>query len=342
MDVLSEVLKVVRLTGAIFFTANLSDPWSVVSPPHDELARHMQTKTGCVMLFHIVTEGRCWIKMEHRPPFVLEKGSVIIFPHSCSHIMCSKVQLNPVPVMRLLHFEDIKGLPNVNYGGGGMRMSLICGYLKCDQRFNPLIGALPEVLLLLPQNENMSRDVQNDPALNSNILFLTPGSWMDTTLAYLKQEIVHKNVGSATMIIRLTELLFVEVLRRYMHELPEKSNGWLAGIRDPEVGKALQLLHAQPGKKWDVKRLALAVGVSRSALAQRFHDLIGEPPIRYLTGWRMQLAKHLLSQPDFSLPTVAEQVGYDSDIAFNRVFKRYTGCPPASWRNQILAHATED
>jgi AraC family transcriptional regulator, alkane utilization regulator len=338
MDVLSEVLQVVRLTGSIFFTANLSDPWSVLSPPHDELAHHMQTKVGCVALFHILTEGRCWIKVKNREPFALEKGSVIIFPHSCAHVMCSKLQLSPVPILKLLHFEDIRGLPEINLGGGGEKISFICGYLKCDQQFNPLIGALPEVLVLSPENESLSLNVTNAPALGSTVLPIIPGSWMDTTITYLKQEMIHKNVGSNIMITRLTELLFVEVLRRYMHELPEKSNGWLAGIRDPEIGKVLQLLHAYPEKKWDVKQLALAVGVSRSALAQRFNELIGEPPIRYLTGWRMQLAKHLLNQPHLSLSMVAEKVGYDSDIAFNRAFKRYTGHPPASWRNHALTH----
>ncbi len=339
MDVLSEVLHVVRLTGAIFFVGNLSDPWSVLTPSHDELARGMQSKAECIIILHIVTEGRCWIQLENKASFVLEKGNMIIFPRCNTHVMRGKTQTNPVPVMKLLRFEDRKEPCQLDYGGGGERISLICGYLKCDQRFNPLIGALPEVLLLSPPNENLRRNTQNNPDMASKILSLIPGSWMDTTLNYLKQEMAHQNVGCATMVTRLTELLFVEVLRRYMHELPEKSNGWLAGIRDPEVGKALQLLHAHPEKKWDVQQLALAVGASRSALAQRFHDLIGEPPIRYLTGWRMQLAKHLLTQPHLSLSMVAEQVGYDSDITFSRAFKRYTGHPPASWRNQVLEQA---
>lgn len=184
MDVLSEVLQVVRLTGSIFFTANLSAPWSVSSPPHEELARHMQTKTGCITLFHIVTEGRCWIKMENSKPFALEEGSVIIFPHSCAHVMCSRLQLQPVPVLKLLHFDNIKGLPEVNFGGGE-NMRLICGYLKCDQRFNPLIGALPEVLVLSPEYEGIGRHVQSS-FLYSAILLLLPGSWMDTTIHYLK------------------------------------------------------------------------------------------------------------------------------------------------------------
>lgn len=340
MDVLSEVLQVVRLTGAIFFTADLSDPWSVLSPPHDELAQTMQTKAECIVLFHIVTEGRCWIKMENRAPFVLEKGSVIIFPHSSAHIMCSGLQTHPVHILELLKIEGIKELPDLKYGGKGEKMQLICGYLKCDQRFNPLIGALPEVLLLSAQNETMKNNLENNPALVPSILPLIPGSWIDTTIAYLKEEVSVKNVGNTIIITRLTELLFVEVLRKYIRELPEKSNGWLAGIRDPEVGKALQLLHAHPEKKWDVHQLALEVGVSRSALAQRFNDLIGEPPIRYLTGWRMQLSKHLLAKPHLSLALVAEQVGYESDVAFNRAFKRYTGHPPASWRKQILAQTS--
>ena len=338
MDVLSDVLRIVRLTGSIFFTADLYDPWSVSSPSHEVLLRYMPKNAECVTLFHIVKEGGCWFKTESSKSFLLEKGSVIIFPQSCPHVMCSSMAIRPKPVIELLKFEKINGL--LEYGGNGERTKLVCGYLFCDQRFNPLLGAMPEMLILLPQKENGNPDLPGlFPELLPNVLTIFPGSWLDVTINHLITEIGGKNAGSDTIITRLTELMYVEVLRNYMQGLPEKSNGWLAGLRDAEVGKALMYLHAHPEEKWNVEQLAEKVGVSRSAFAQRFSDLIGESPIKYLTAWRMQLAQHLLLQPDLSMPLVAEKVGYDSDIAFNRAFKRYVGVPPAKWRDHKLASA---
>jgi AraC family transcriptional regulator, alkane utilization regulator len=334
MDVLSEVLRVVRLTGGIFFTTRFSAPWSVFSPPAGELGRLMHTRAECITLFHILLEGKCWFGLQGRQPFVVDKGTVVIFPHSPSHIMCSHTGLSSKPIVTLLPFAAEEGLPEIQHGGSGETTRFICGYLQCDQRFNPLIGALPDVLLISPRDSAVRKyAAEQDPALLPNILLTQAGDWMDTTLQYLIQETKDKRLGSATMMARLTELLFVETLRRYMQQLPAESDGWMAGIRHPEVGRCLHLLHAQPGKKWTMRELALAVGMSRSALAQRFTDLIGEPPIHYLTRWRMQLAKNLMLQPDLSISSIAAQIGYDSDEAFNRAFKRYIGEPPVSWRN---------
>ena len=340
MDVLSDVLRVVRLTGSIFFTANLSDPWSVASPSSEVIIRHMPRKVECISLFHIITEGQCWFKTENGKRFSLQKGSVIIFPKCNSHIMCSNLNIYPVPLMKLLTFENIAGLTDVEYGGNGDRTQFICGYLLCDQRFNPLLGAVPEVITLLRSNgiTKASEEESNSKEL-PNALNIDQDSWLDITLNHLQKEVKGKNMGSSTMITRLTELMYIEVLRRYMQGLPEKSNGWLAALRDHEIGRALRFLHAHPEKKWNVEQLASEVGVSRSAFAQRFTDLMGESPIRYLTGWRMQLAKSLLLRPDMNLSMVAERIGYDSDIAFNRAFKRYVGEPPAHWREQMRMQA---
>lgn len=336
VDVLSDVLEVVRLTGTVFFTADLGAPWSVISPPTDILLRGMPTRAECVTLFHIIAEGNCLFKTETGIQFSLGKGSVIIFPHGRSHIMCSNMNVNPVNLMQLLSFEMFKRPLNLKHGGSGARTQFICGYLMCNQRFNPLLGALPDVLILSPQGEEITYSkTGNESILMPNTIQIITDSWLDITLKHLVSEVVEKKSGGDTMITRLTELMYVEVLRKYMNNLPLKSDGWLAGIRDPEVGRALKYLHAQPEEKWSVEQLASKVGVSRSAFAQRFTDLIGESPIKYLTSWRMQLAKKLLLQPNLSLAMVAEKVGYDSDIAFNRAFKRYVGEPPARWREQI-------
>lgn len=337
MDVLSDVLRVVRLTGSIFFTADLYAPWSVSSPHPEELLRSMPTEAECVSLFHIITEGGCWFKTDENKTILLKQGSVIIFPHGRAHIMGSDIHSTPVSVMKLL--KKIKELPGITieYGGKGPKTQFVCGYLLCDQRFNPLLGAIPDVIIVSPHKENeIGQESENSNELLQNTLSIESDSWLGLTLKHLAEEVRKNNEGGATLITRLTELMYVEVLRRYMKSLPPKSKGWLAGIRDPEIGKALKYLHNYPDKKWDVEQLASQAGVSRSAFAQRFTDLIGMSPIQYLTGWRMQLARNLLLQPNLSIAMVAEKVGYDSDIAFSRAFKRYVGTPPAEWKEQAM------
>jgi len=337
MDVLSDVLKTVRLTGSIFFTADLNDPWSVASPNSEIILRELPQKAECLTLFHIITEGSCWFQPEEMTPFLLQKGSVIIFPHGCKHTMCSNRSIHPVPLLNLLSFEHIKGLSDVQYGGSGTKTQFICGYLLCDQRFNPMLGAIPEVIVLLSQDKSNIQIDENNPETPFNVLPFKKNSWLDITLKQIVEEVKGKSIGGSTVVTRLTELMYIEVLRRYMQGLPERSKGWLAALRDHEIGRALRLLHGHSGNKWDVEQIAAEVGVSRSAFARRFTDLIGESPMRYLTGWRMQIAKNLLQQPNLSLSMIADRVGYDSDIAFNKAFKRFNGIPPGKWREQKLA-----
>ena len=330
MDVLSNVLETVRLTGALMITADLNDPWPILSPSFEVLLQSRSSKAECVSFFHIITAGKCLFKMESGKPFLLGNGSVIIFPHGCPHIMASTLQIQPTPIVALPNGEGMQGLPKVKHAGPGENTKLICGYLLCDQRFNPLLGAVPEVIILSPEKERISKD---NPELLPNTLSITPNGWLDMNLRHLTDEIKEKNEGSATLITRLIELMYMEVLRRYMKNLPENSRGWLAAVRDHEVGKALMYLHSNPEEKWNVETLASKVGVSRSAFAKRFTELIGESPMLYLTHWRMQLAKNLLQQPDLSMAMVAERIGYDSNVSFIRAFKRYVGETPGNWRN---------
>jgi AraC family transcriptional regulator, alkane utilization regulator len=339
MDVLSDVLRIVRLTGAIFFTADLSAPYSIASPPSYRMLRHMKKDGGCLSLFHILTEGSCWFKIQNNVSFQLTEGDVIIFPQGCSHVMCSSTNLQSKELLKLISFEALTNRKKVAYGGNGGLTRFICGYLICDQRFNPLLGAMPDVFVIARPGKPGRSGFFPDPGLHDHVVRITADSWLDITLQQLIKEVKDDNIGGDTMVTRLTELMFVEIVRRYMNGLPAKTNGWLAGLRDAEVGKALEFFHAHPEKKWNVEYLASEVGVSRSAFAQRFCDLVGEPPMKYLTGWRMQLAKHFLLQPHLSLATVAEKVGYESDIAFSRAFKRYVGEPPAFWREHALLTA---
>ena len=327
MDVLSDVLQAIRLTGSVFFVADLYEPWSISSPSLEMLQHHMGKKIESISLFHFVTEGSCVFKTEEGKPFVVQQGSLIIFPNSHAHVMGSTLDCSPVPVVRLLTPEALAGKSHLKHGGDGKKAQFICGYLLCDQRFNPLLGALPEVVVLSPDKEDNAT-----PAWPEGVFRMEIDSWLNASLRQLTKEVLERRSGSTTIITRLTEVMYIEALRQYMNALPEKSGGWLAAVRDPEIGKALRLLHANPGKKWSVEQLADEVGVSRSAFARRFTELIGASPMHYLAGWRMQLAKRLLTDHQLSLALVAERIGYDSDEAFSRAFQRHTGMPPARWR----------
>ena len=340
MDILSDVLRTVRLKGSIYFTADFYHPWAFSSPQGEELMSYSNLKAECITLFHIVAEGSCWFQPRDGEPFLAEKGSIVIFPHGCEHTMSSQMGIDPISVGKLFAKRGIDKLTSLEYGGNGAPTHFICGYLLCDQKFNPLIGALPDVLVVRPNEWDGNLKSDESGSLDSlDSIQISSDSWLDKTIEQLAHEVQEGNMGSATIRTRLTELMYVEVLRRLMKSLPAESKGWLAAIRDPEVGRALRIIHDNPGQKWSVEELAREVGVSRSAFAQRFTDLIGESPMRYLTSWRIQLAKNLLLQPELSTAMVAEKVGYDSDIAFSRAFKRHVGSPPARWKKGEFATA---
>jgi AraC-like DNA-binding protein len=335
MDVLSDVLRVVRLTSAVFFTARFSSPWSIESPPPDQLARSLRLRAESIALFHVLVEGQCWVSIEGHAPLRLEARDVIIFPHGDPHVMSSQLGARPRPISALLPSQPSEEIPQLDYGGGGEATRFVCGYLHCDQRFNPLIGALPTMLCVCSKDRaRQSEPSEVETARRPGFIVVDADSWLASTMRHSIEEADGGRPGSFAMLARLTELLYVEVLRRYMQQLPSGHTGWLAGVKDPEVGRALRLLHARPERQWTVEDLAREVGVSRSGLAQRFTELTGEAPMRYLTGWRIELAKHLILQANLSIAEVAERVGYESEAAFNRAFKRYVGSPPVAWRKK--------
>jgi AraC-like DNA-binding protein len=333
MDVLSDTLRVVRLAGAVFFTARLAGPWSVASPPGRELAGPLRLPSDCVTYFHVLVEGRCLVVLPGHAPIELGAGDVVILPHGAAHVMATDQRLAPIPLSALLPPLTSERIPEIVAGSAGEVARLVCGYLHCDQRFNPLMGALPEVLVV--SNSAPQARLQaggNGASHNGRATVIPAGEWLATTLRYTIDEAASAGPGNAMMLGRLAEILFVEVLRRYMRDLPQTQLGWLAGVKDPVVGQALHLLHAEPERDWTVEELARALAVSRSTLADSFTALIGDPPIRYLALWRMQLARQLLRQTTLSVGAVAERVGYSSEAAFNRAFKRHAGQPPALWR----------
>lgn len=340
VDVLSDTLRVVRLAGAVFLNAWIRGPWAIISPPAAQLALYLDLPTDCVALFHMLVEGECWVALEGHSPVHLSAGDVIIFPRADQHVMGSALSIHPQPMAALMPPGPLEGIAQIDAGRAGQVTRFVCGFLHCDQRFNPLVGALPELLVVAHTDDQTGHVTASGPARQralaprprAGVLPIAPGDWLTMTLRHAVEEADSLRPGHAVMLARLTEILFVEVLRRYMQQLPAAQRGWLAGVRDPVVGQTLRLLHAYPNRAWTVEELATAVAVARSTLADRFTLLVGEPPMRYLTTWRIQLAQSLLRQSRASVAEVALRVGYESEAAFNRAFKRHVGLPPAAWR----------
>jgi len=316
MDVLSEVLKVVKLAGAIFYNAEFSAPWSFRSPPSPVLAPHFAPGGGHVIIYHLLTEGRGQAGLEHSRPVALAAGDIVVFPHGDAHILSNGAQLEPVDHESELHRIFDQGLKLARAGGGGEVTKLVCGYMSCDPQLSRVfLAGLP-------------------PVFKVNVRDGAAGQWLENSIHFSVRETDASRPGGEAVLAKLSELLFVETLRRYISELPSEQTGWLAGARDPEVGKALALLHRHPAQPWTIADLAREVGLSRSVLAERFRHYLGEPPMSYLTGWRLQLGAQMLKSSSRSVAEVAAEVGYESQAAFNRAFKREYHVPPARFRSQ--------
>jgi len=328
MDALSEILKAVRLTSGIFLEAEFTAPWCIDSTPGDEDIADILPNAEQVSIYHLVVEGRCKAKLPGPGPTIeLEAGDLILFPHRGGHLLGSDVQLAPLRTGSLAQISPDGGPAQIRHnGGGGARSRFICGYMACDKRTcKPLLDALPRMLKV---------SLRDSPA----------AAWIESTMKRAALETRAPSAGGDVVLARLAELLFVEAVREYARSLPESQHGWLAGLRDPHVGRALALLHADPARDWAVETLAQETGLSRSALADRFVALIGEPPMQYLTGWRMALAAQALSTGNDAVARIAERVGYESEAAFNRAFKREFGTPPAAWRRaaRLTSRASAD
>jgi AraC-like DNA-binding protein len=336
MDVLSDVLRVVRLSGAVFFTADFSSPWGIESPIPDMLAAAVMPQAECVVLFHILVEGECEVECQGHPVTTMQSGDVVVFPRGDQHTMRSHGAREPTPLASIFSPGEHDEPPQLSYGGGGRTSRFVCGYLNCDQRFSPLAEGLPTMLLVRSRDDYSAIEAIDTDGIHPTAVPQGSSTWLGTTLKFTISEARAARPGNAAMLGRLTELMFVEILREYMHRLPADRGGWFAAVNDPCVGKALRLLHTNPVHDWTVDELAREVAMSRSVLAQRFTDLVGEAPMRYLANWRMQLAKQMMREGAGNIQEVATRVGYDSEAAFNRAFKRATGSPPATWRKGAL------
>jgi len=317
MDVLSEVLKAVKLDGAVFFNGEFSAPWCAREPDADTMAAYLSTRASHIIIFHLILDGRAYARVEMDGRAVpLEAGDIIIVPHGDAHLMGNGPPVTPTDSSEQLLRVLSQGLTLSRSGGGGELTKLICGYMTCEPHLSRLfLSGLPSIVKV-------------------NIRDQASGQWLEDTLRYSVDQAGASGPGCAAVIAKLSEALFVETLRRYIATLPASQTGWLAGVRDPEIGKALALLHRQPASPWTIASLANEVGVSRSVLAERFKHYLSDTPIGYLTRWRLQLAAQLLTSTSKSIAEVAGDVGYESEPSFNRAFKREFGLPPARFRTQ--------
>jgi AraC-like DNA-binding protein len=322
-DPLSDVLQSVRLTGAVFLVADCAAPWAVAAPPSRELPPSLVPGAEHVFEFHAVVAGSCWATPSGGNAVRVDAGGFVAFPRGEAHALASAPGLPAVPDPALFARAVAGPLPmRLRLGeGDGPRTRVVCGFLGCDARpFNPLLAALPRVL---------------------HASGGAGGAMLSRLVELALDESGEERPGSASALARLSELMFIDIVRAHVASLPPGEASWLGGLRDPFVGRAIGLLHATPARPWSLDALAREVGLSRSALAERFTRLAGEPPMHYLARWRMQLATHRLSG-GASVQEAAAAAGYASDAAFSRAFKRVMGSPPASWAGAHRAPRGEE
>jgi AraC-like DNA-binding protein len=326
VDVLSEVLRAVRLTGAIYFDVGARAPWVAETPAVPTICAQVMPDFEHVIAFHIMLDGGCWAQLgdESEPAVWVDQGGAILFPRGDTHFMASERGLRSQPDLGLYYRPSDQPLPFVltELGGTGEPARFVCGYLGCDARpFNPILDTLPRMLVL--QDEAGERN----PTVE--------------LIRMAVEESKSRRAGGETILARLSELVFVQALRRFVDDQPSGSQGWLSGLRDPHVGEALGRIHSRPAESWTLERLAREVGLSRTVLAERFAHYVEVPPMRYLARWRMQLASRALECPGTSIAQAAAEVGYQSEAAFNRAFKKYVGVPPGEWRRTRAAATGE-
>ena len=319
-DALSDVLRTVRLTGAVFFEVAATEPWVAESAPRDIILPKVLPGADHLIAYHVVTKGRCFGMLIGGQPIALEAGEVIVFTHGDPHVMTSSPGMRAeTPTRGLLDDATAGELPfALSYGGDGApSANLVCGYLACDaQPFNPLLENLPRVI---KAGASKAGDA----------------SWLSQFIRLALMESAQKRTGSESVLAKLSELMFIEVVRQHLESLPPDQAGWLAGLRDPFVGKALSLMHAKAAHDWTIEELATEVGQSRSLFAKRFTDLLGMPPMHYLAQWRMQIASERLGSGNANVATIAAEIGYESEAAFSRAFKKLMGVPPSEWRRGV-------
>lgn len=319
-DMLAEMLRAVRLTGSVFLNARFSTPFAVVSPKRYDAGTPM-AHLRHVSVFHLVAAGGCTIEIATGERRKIAAGDILLLPFADAHTFwngdCRETAFGP----DLMRPGPVNGMWTVDYGGGGEPTRMVCGFIESSEiLFAPVFRSLPSILVDRTGEDRV-------------------GALLTATVREILLLADQASPGSDLMLGRLMELLFVEVLRRYVARLPQSAKGWFAALNDPVVGRALESVHADPARRWTVHDLAREAGSSRTVLAERFVAVFGQAPIEYVTGWRMQLAAERMRESTDSLSAIAAAVGYESEAAFNRAFKRVTGLPPGRWRDGVAQQA---
>ncbi len=315
VDALSDVLRQVRLSGAIFFDIRASYPWVAETPAGSRVVGAMFPGSEHLICYHVIVKGDCWACVPGEPPVRLSGGDIVVLPHGDAHVLATSPDLRRTPEMSLYRLPKDGRLP-VHIAMGDSAdppAQIVCGFLGCDVRpYNPLLAALPRVIRVSDG----------------------PGGSLSSYVQFALAESKEPRIGGQCVLNHLSELMFVDVVRRYLESLPTGHTNWLAGLRDLHVGRALTALHREPARSWTIESLARKVGLSRSALADRFSHFVGQPPMQYLTHWRMQVAANQLRSGADGIAAIANRVGYDSEAAFSRAFRKLVGIPPGEWRKR--------
>ncbi len=314
MDALSEILRTIRLDSAIYFNAEFCEPWCLSSPDARTLAPMLAGGAGHVIIYHLLCEGRAYVQVPDGERMPLIAGDLVSFPHGHGHTLGGGPQVTPIDARSALPGIVERGLDLLRLGGDGAASRFICGYLACDPQLSAgLLAGLPPLIKV---------NIRTDPS----------GQWLENSLKFSVTQAANREAGAGAMLTKLSEVVFAETLRRYVRELPEGQTGWLAGAHDTEIGHALTLLHRRHAHPWTVAELAREIGLSRTVLSERFRHFLGEPPMTYLTRWRLRLGARELTATSHSVAQIAAGVGYESEAAFSRAFKREYGMPPARFR----------
>lgn len=314
MDALSEVLRTIRLRGAFFLNGRFHEPWCVNAPRGADMAHVLCPGAKQLAILHMVLEGRCWIQVDAGDALPMEAGDVVALPAGDAHLIGSGVGHAPVDARHMLPVK-VPEIAPIRYGGAGDGTFLACGWFACEGDVpNPLLAALPRVIRV---------SLAGRPAR----------PWIEQSVRHALHEAAAGAPGSTAVAAKVAEAIFVETLRAYVDGMPAAQGGWLAGLRDPVVGRCLALMHGQPGRGWTLESLAEGAFTSRSVLAERFTELVGVAPMQYLKRWRLAVAARLLCAGRVNLIQVAEAVGYESEASFSRAFKGEYGVAPGAWRS---------
>lgn len=314
-DPLSEVLRSVRLTGGIFLDAHFTAPWCVLSKLTADDCRFALVTATQVIAYHFIIDGTLVLTIAGEAPIEVRAGEVVLLPRNDAHTLAAALGLAPINARDLIKPSADGGLAQISHGGGGDPVHLVCGFLASEGLYNPLIASLPRLLKL---------DIRNG----------TSRDWVEASVQFAAGELTKGKFATSNVISRLSELLLVEAVRDYASTSTNRNAGWLKGLADPHVGRSLALIHRNISEPWSAEALAKEVALSRSAFVDRFTTLVGMPPIRYLTVWRLQTARLNLREMRTTIAQLAHSVGYESEEAFSRAFKREFGMPPARWRDQ--------